>query len=167
MIVDDRQRSILLTALQGLDLQAPQLGIDRGEITTLLKLFASPIVMPRYDPRFTEQDQQSMFEAALDEGSDLSRKEIAQLVMDSWDLCSCVAACTIIAGEHSCEDLARMLQHFANEEETYVNGEFLRLNDDDGDNYAALLDFAKRMKLINDDETELTELGREYMESLI
>lgn len=167
MTVTDRQRSILLTALQGLDLHAIQLGIEREEITTLLKLFAEPDVMPRYDPRFTEQDQQQMWEGALEEAVDLSTKEIAQLVMDGWDLCSCVAACSVIDGHHICEDLARMLDHLRNPEETYVNGEFLRLNDNDGDNYAGLLDFAKRMKLINDEETELTELGVEYVESLI
>lgn len=119
--------------------------------------------LPRYDPRFTDADKQLMWLAALDEAADLKVKEIAELVMDSWDMSSCVAACTVIAGEHSCEPLAEMLQRIDNKgEEEYITGEFLREHDD-GDGYPELLDYAKRMGLINVDETELTELGREYM----
>lgn len=125
-------------------------------------------VMPRYDPRFTEADQQLMFEGALEEGGDLSVKEVAQLVMDTWDLTSCIAACTVIDGEHRCEELAQILQRLDQPAgEDYVNGEFLRLHDDDGDNYAGLLDFAKRMKLITEDENDCTELGKEYYEALV
>jgi hypothetical protein len=124
--------------------------------------------MPRYDPRFNEQDQQLMFEGALEEGSDLGRKEIAQLVMDSWDLTSCIAACTIINGEHRCEELAQILQRLDQPAgEDYVNGEFLRMHDDDGDDYGLILDFAKRMGLINEEETECTELGKEYYAALV
>lgn len=123
--------------------------------------------MPRNDPRFSEQDQQQMFEGALEEGSDLGRKEIAQLVLDSWDLVSCIAACSVINGEHTCEPLAEMLQRIDNQEdEAYITGQFFREHDDE-DGYPAMLDFAKRMGLINEDETTITDLGREYMESLV
>ena len=126
-----------------------------------------PSDMPRYDPRFNEQDLQSMWEGALEEGSNLGRKEIAELVMDSWDLVSCIAACTVIDGEHSCEPLAEMLQRIDNKgDEEYITGEFLREHDD-GDGYPALLDFAKRMGLIDEAEENITDLGREYMESLV
>ena len=126
-----------------------------------------PHPMPRYDPRFNAQDQQSMFEGALEEGSDLGRKDIAQLVMASWDMVSCIAACTVIDGEHSCEPLAEMLQRIDNKgDEEYITGEFLREHDD-GDGYPALLDFAKRMGLIDEAEENITDLGREYMESLV
>lgn len=125
-----------------------------------------PSNMPRYDPRFNEQDLQSMWEGALEEGSDLGRKKIAELVMDSWDLVSCIAACTVIDGEHSCEPLAKMLQRIDNKgDEEYITGEFLREHDD-GDGYPSLLDFAKRMGLIDEAEENITDLGREYMESL-
>jgi len=161
----DRQRSILLTALQGLDLHAVQLGIEREEITTLLQLFAEPLVMPRYDPRFIAADHQSMWEGALEEAADLSTKEIAELVMDNWDLVSCIAACSVIDGNHIFEPLAEMLQWIDNkEDEEYNTGEFLREHDN-GDGYPALLDFAVRMSLLNDDETELTDLGHEFVEN--
>lgn len=124
--------------------------------------------LPRYDDRFTELDKQNMWEGALDEGSDLDRKEIAELVLDSWDIVSCIAACTVIRGEHKCEELAHVLQHLSGKLETgHVNGEFLRAHDDDGDGYAELLDFAKRMGLIDETENELTDIGTEYMDSLI
>lgn len=145
-------------------------GDHSPEVIASLALFDQPGPtndMPRYDPRFNEIDQQSMWEGALEEAGDLSTKDIAQLVMDSWDLVSCIAACTVIDGEHSCEPLAEMLQRIDNKgEEEYITGEFLREHDD-GDGYPALLDFAKRMGLIDEAEENITDLGREYMESLL
>lgn len=106
--------------------------------------------MPRYDPRFTEADQQLMFEGALDEGNDLGRKDIAQLVLDTWDLTGCIAACSIINGEHQCTELAEMLKAV-----------------EDGKPVSApeLFAFAERMKLIKN--STVTDLGLEYMSSLL
>lgn len=167
----EAQRSIVMEGLQHVFMNTPN---ERYlmEIGEIVEMFRPEIItdepnMPRYDPRFNEQDLQSMWEGALEEGSDLGRKEIAELVMDSWDLVSCIAACTVIDGEHSCEPLAEMLQRIDNKgDEEYITGEFLREHDD-GDGYPALLDFAKRMGLIDEAEENITDLGREYMESLL
>lgn len=155
----DIAKVLMVYAFHNIEQQAVQ-EFAREIISTVI----DPV--PCHDPRFNEQDLQSMWEGALEEAGDLSTKEIAELVMDSWDLVSCIAACTVIDGNHVCEPLAEMLQHLANEGEDYVNGEFLRLHDD-GDGYPALLDFAKRMGLIDEAEENITDLGREYMESLL
>jgi len=142
--------------------------LERGPGDCGPGLFPSAVTLARYDPRFTEQDLQQMWEGALEEGNDLGRKEIAELVMDGWDLTSCIAACTVINGEHRCDELAQILQRIdRRDEEDYITGEFLRLHDDDGDDYGLILDFAKRMGLINEDETEATELGKEYYQALV
>lgn len=113
------------------------------------------------DPRFTEQDKQAIFEYFLQEAGDMSIKDMASILMDGADLVDCVTgACPV---EFDPEDVARMLEHIGNSEEDYINGEFLRDHDDDGDNYAGMLDWSKCMKLVDDGENELTELGREFV----
>lgn len=68
---------------------------------------------------------------------------------------------------YACPDpsgYADTLQRIHSEsDEAYITGEFLRLHDDDGDDYAGMLDWCKRFNLINEAEDELTEHGVEFM----
>lgn len=113
------------------------------------------------DPRFTEQDRQNIFESLLDEAGDMSRKDMAEILMDGTDLVDCVAYA--LPNDIDLEAIVEMLERIrADDDEAHITGEFLREHDD-GDGYAMMLDFAKRMKLISDDEDELTDLGIEFV----
>lgn len=62
------------------------------------------------------------------------------------------------------ENVWEHLQRIHSEsDEAYITGEFLRLHDDDGDDYAGMLDWCKRFNLINETEDGLTDLGIEFM----
>lgn len=134
-------------------------------IETLLKLFKDPIIedvlVPYQLPMFTDEDRQLMFNMVLAEAADISIRDMAELLMDDLSLISCIGYA--LPPQYDVEDLARMLQHLDNPEEDYLNGEFLRENDNDGDGYAELLDYSKRMGLIDENETELTERGKEFV----
>ena len=115
---------------------------------------------PCYDPRFTDADREAIFQSFLDEAHDMSHKDMAQILLEGAELVECIGAC--VPTDCEVEHMAEMLQHLDNDEETYVNGEFLREHND-GDGHDVMLDFAKRMGLTNEDETKLTDLGKEFV----
>lgn len=110
------------------------------------------------DPRFTEEDRNLMVICVEEEIRDCT-KDLAFEQLAGEDLVDLIAY-----ADPDPDGTAQTIEHLGNPEETYVNGEFLRGLPDDGDDYPNRLDYAKRMGLINDDETELTPLGREYVE---
>jgi AcrR family transcriptional regulator len=115
------------------------------------------------DPRFTDQDREAMWDYFLDEANDMSHKDMAEILMEGADLIELIGA----VFPKDVEDVARMLEIMTTEDDGHINGEFLRAHDDDGDDYASMLDFAKRMKLISDDEETVTDLGREFISTYL
>lgn len=112
-------------------------------------------------PMFTETDRTIILQAVMDEVSDCSIKDLAKDQLDDEDLVSTIAYA--IPSPFDAEEIARMLAHIGNTEEAYLSGAFLRDHDDDGDDYAGQLDWAKRMGLINEDETDVTDRGQEFI----
>lgn len=106
-------------------------------------------------PMFTEGDRETMIMSIMDV---INFRERAKDALDQSDLIDAIGyACSQDAG-----DLAHMLIHI--QREGYVTGEFLRDHGEEEDEYPDMLDFAVRMGLLNDDETEVTERGTEFIE---
>lgn len=109
------------------------------------------------DPRFTDEDKSRIIECIMDEIRDcLKDSAIEQAEKEPL-----IELISYADGDP--ELTANVLQSMSLTDGPKVNGEFLRVHDDDDENYAETLDFAKRMKLITEDEETVTELGTEYM----
>lgn len=113
-------------------------------------------------PMFTETDRTLILQQVMDEVADSSFKDLAKRQLDEdEDLVSTIGYA--VPPPFDVEEICRMLSHIGNTEEAYLCGAFLRDHDDDGDDYAGQLDWAKRMGLINEDETAVTDRGREFI----
>lgn len=109
-------------------------------------------------PLFTDEDRETIVQLVMDEIGDASIKDLAHQHLEDEDLIECIGyAYPFEDPEH----LATMLQSIIDED--YVNGEFLRFHDDDGDNLTGQVEFAKRMGLIDEAEEAVTERGREFI----
>lgn len=110
-------------------------------------------------PMFTDQDREAIVASMMDEVADESVKDRAHDALEHLSLAETIA----YVFPDDLEPLVEMLQRIDNKsDEEHITGEFLREHDD-GDDYDTMLDFAVRMSLLNDDETELTDLGREFV----
>lgn len=109
-------------------------------------------------PLFTDEDRETIVQMVMDEIGDASIKDLAHQHLEDEDLIECIGyAYPFEDPEH----LATMLQSIIDED--YVNGEFLRFHDDDGDNLTGQVEFAKRMGLIDEAEEVVTERGLEFI----
>lgn len=163
---DDHMVGILCDFIEKMDNEDGPVGDYMNELTNYVveRLERGPMDIPVPNwrlPMFTEEDQELIVTRVMEEIADCSVKDLAHSQLEGEDLVECIGYA--LPAAYEAEHMASMLQHLANEEDTYVSGEFLREHDDDGDDYAGQLDFAKRMGLINDDETELTERGVEFV----
>lgn len=163
---DDHMVGILCKFIQKLDddgqLQAPWEQWLFEFVVDELERGPGDVPVPNWRlPMFTEEDQERIVTLVMEEIADCSVKDLAHDQLEGEDLIECIGYA--LPDPYEAEHFAAMLQHLANEEEDYVNGEFLRLHDDDGDDYAGQLDYAKRMGLIDDGETKLTERGVEFV----
>lgn len=162
---DDRMVGILCDFIQKLDddgqLEAPW---DQWLFEFVIENLERgpgdvPVPSWRTDP-FTEQDRQVMRETSMAEVSDASMKDLAEQCLDNESLIGCIG----YACRGDPQDLSRMLLNIDMTLEYPVDGEFLRSHDDDGEDYAGMLDFAKRMGLIDEEEKTVTPLGVEFRE---
>jgi len=136
-------------------------------IETLMGIFREPItldvpIIPWLSPPFTDEDRSRMIQDVMSEIQD-TLKGVAEHMLDGYEFLELVG----YASPYDVDELVRMLQHLDNTEELYVTGEFLRESGEDEDDLPGQLDFAKRMGLINEEETELTELGKEFVKERI
>ncbi len=123
------------------------------------ELIADIETIRAYDlPMFTDEDKKTIFTMVEDELSSESIKDRVWDYIETMETLECIC--------YACEDtqaMADMLIHI--DQEPTVTGEFLRLHDDE-DNYPTMIDFAVRMGLLNDEETGVTDLGREFIDSV-
>lgn len=126
-------------------------------------------INPINDPRFTEQDREYIWHTALDEACDMSTKDVAEILLDGYELVDCVVE---LLDEDDREELASLLERVMSNDDEYCTVAYMREHEDDLKSQGVphehidinrLFDFAKRMKLTNEDETEVTELGREFI----
>lgn len=110
-------------------------------------------------PMFTEQDREAIISSMMDELADESLKHRAHDALEHMSLAETIG----YVFPDDLEALVEMLQRIDNGgDEEYITGEFLRLHNDE-DDYDTMLDFCVRMKLLNEAEDTLTDLGREFM----
>lgn len=117
-------------------------------------------------PMFTPEDQNLIVTRVMEEISDCSMKDLAHNHLEDEDLINCIGYA--MPSPYEVNIMAELLQHMEHggcedPDHQCASGDFLRAHDDDGDDYAGQLDFAKRMGLINEEETELTDRGREFV----
>lgn len=164
----EAQRSLINDALE-IAYEEDMTGDFQGRVSPedmlkLTGLFADPITklddQPVWlNPMFTEADQERIFDTMRDEVSDMSIRDLTHVMLDEASLAEVIGYAL-----DDVEDFVMTIQHLANEGDDYASGEFMRNVTHPGeDNYAEHLDIAKRFKLIDPEETELTELGREFM----
>jgi hypothetical protein len=112
-----------------------------------------PLPLWRAHPLFTDEDRENMCTMLEDELADEDLKDRVHDRLDGMDMPELI----LYACEY--EGLGRVLSLLQTEK---VNGDFLRENEDD-EGFKELLEYAARMKLINEDQDELTELGIQVM----
>lgn len=165
----DHERDVIYTITRTL-VSAGNIGLVLEKLTpdqsnaihTLAAKMASivdPVGPPAWQlPKFTDQDREAIVSSLMDELADESLKDRAHAALETMPLVEVIGY--VFPDDN--EDLARMLDVMLTEDDGHINGEFLRLHNDDGDDYDTMLDFAKRMGLITDDENAVTDLGREF-----
>lgn len=126
-----------------------QENLERGPMDIPIDFWRSAI--------FTDEEKNQMVIMMEEEIRD-SLKHFAQDTLDGEDEVSIIG----YAADDP-EALAEMLQRIRNNgDEEHINGEFLRLHDDE-DGYPAMLDFATRTGLLGEDEETVTERGVEFI----
>ncbi len=146
-------------------------GPDLIETNTLMSFVVENLERPPGDmfpdktpcwqlPMFTDKDREAMVSTWRDKLLDEDPRDWARAELEGLDLIDTIAS-IFPDDEEALVDVLRYLD--PQQEDSFVSGEFLRENDDD-DDYPSLLDFAKRMGLIDEQETEITDRGREFME---
>lgn len=133
---------------------------DQATVDKLMAMFNDRIPEPVNhldNPIFTNADRNTIVQVVMEEIQDCVKDLAHQQIADEPLVELIGYAC-----EDSCE-MASMLSKFIGTVDVEpVDGEFLRLHDDD-DNYAGQLEWAKRMKLLNACEDDVTDLGREFI----
>lgn len=160
--LSDAQRIIIHDALNHViskGLFRPGYAPEFAEVFAMFQTEHAEPALAWNDPRFTKADRDLMLICVEEEISG-STRDLAVEQLENEPLIECIGYADLDPLE-----TANVLRYLAAGNPDYVNGEFLRLNDNDGDDYSARLDYAKRMGLINEEETELTDLGREYLEA--
>lgn len=109
-------------------------------------------------PMFSEEDKERIVSSMMDEVADESTKDRAHERLEQIDLVETIGYA--LPGNYDMEFFVEMIQGI--DREDYITGEFLRNHDDDGDDYAGQLEFAKRMGLIDEAEETVTDRGREF-----
>lgn len=157
---DDHMVGILCDFLEKLDDDA-DLGCLWHEtlfayVADRLEKLPGEVTVPYWQlPMFTDEDRELIVERVMDEVGDTSIKDLAHEQLDNEDLIETISyAC----GDP--EEMAQILDSLGTQDDQ-VSGEFMRIHDEDGE-LAIYLDFAKRMGLINEGETEVTERGEEF-----
>lgn len=91
--------------------------------------------------------------------------DVAAEINNRMDKLSIIEAITLVYPD-DVQQLVEMLDSIRGDpdEHSSVSGAFLRVHAEDEDNIEELLSFACRMNLLNDDEDELTDLGRQFVE---
>ena len=157
---DGQMVEILCSFLESLD--------DQGELShtwserlgefVASQLERGPTLPTIADERFTHADRIKIKREAERQVFDC-QLEIAQDLIGESDMLTLISWAS-----KDPELLANILMSMRIELGPKVNGDFLRAHDDDGDEYALHLDFAKRMGLIDEAEENVTPLGVEFMQ---
>lgn len=164
----DHERDVILTITHTL-VSAGNIGLVLEKLTpeqsTAIHMLADkmasivdPVGPPAWQlPIFTDQDREVIVSSVMDELADESIKDRAHDALETISYIETIGYA--FAGD--LDDLVRVLDIMLTDDDGHVNGEFLRLHDEDNV-YSPVLDFAKRFKLISDDENGVTELGRNF-----
>lgn len=112
------------------------------------------------NPMFTEKDRQAIFDNVREEvEQEFDSKYETRKLIEKLSLAETIGY--IFPDDVGV--LVEMLQRIDNDdEEQHISGEFLRLNNDE-DDYDTMLDFCVRMKLLNETEDTVTELGKQFI----
>lgn len=154
----DIAKVLLVYALHNVDREAVE-ELAREILDIKAPAAEEPHVAAWQLPMFTDQDREAIVASMMDEVADESVKDRAHDALEHLSLAETIA----YVFPDDLEPLVEMLQRIDNKsDEEHITGEFLREHND-GDDYDTMLDFAVRMSLLNDDETELTDLGREFV----
>lgn len=122
-------------------------------------------IAPWRSPLFTDKERSSMLELTMEDIRG-SLKHYAEGILDDAELVEVIGYACPDTEAYGLQEFVEMLCHLGSQEpeSAYIDGDFLRNHDDDGDDYAGQLDFAKRMGLIDETETKLTDRGIEFIE---